>query len=412
MIPETLPPSAARKLDLMFDGVRYSPALGAAAGHAYPNYYPYRFQPGEPNPTGAAKAEIPYLMTLADGTLVRVKGSGASPWQVLGDRQTGYRLARDGDPTTTPVAFEPRPRWMDAVTGDGFPLARAGVSLHGDMAIINVAPGCEYFLERDEDGNALRCTFCAYGAPDERTAHLGQVAGRTLVEPRTHQRMQEALAAALAETSIRHIYLVGGSLPDWGEEGRRFIDLARAVREVVETRVPVTCGSGALPPEAQRVLHGEGLADAVCFNLEVWSRELFERVCPGKARFVGYEAWLRSLEHAVGLWGRGRVYTAMVAGVELEPEHGLDWEAAAELAVAGARDLCGRGVLPIYSLYWPVGGRDHPAYLERLRGYFERLTRGATAARRETGLAFWEGFVCHRCAYMQLECDVDRAAAG
>lgn len=409
MTPDTLPPSAARKLDLMFDGIRYSPALGAAAGHAYPNYYPYRFRPGEPNPTGAAKAPIPYLMTLADGTLVRVKGSGGSPWEVQGDRETGYHLVRDGDDAATPVAFEPRPRWMDGFTRDGFPMAEAGVSLHGDMAVINVAPGCEYFLARAEDGHALRCTFCAYGAPDERTAGLGQVAGRTLVEPRTHERMQETLAAALAETTIRHVYLVGGSLPDWREEGRRFIDLARAVREVTGVRVPVTCGSGALPAEAQGVLHGEGLVDAVCFNLEVWSRDLFRRVCPGKDRFVGYETWLRSLEHGVALWGRERVYTAMVAGVELEPEHGLDWREAADRAVAGARDLCRRGVLPIYSLYWPVGGRDHPAYLERLRGYFEHLTRGAAAARREAGLGFWEGFVCHRCAYMQLECDVDRA---
>ena len=39
--------SARLKLDLMFDGLRYSRALGAAAEHAFPNYYPYRFQPGE-----------------------------------------------------------------------------------------------------------------------------------------------------------------------------------------------------------------------------------------------------------------------------------------------------------------------------------------------------------------------------
>lgn len=25
------------------------------------------------------------------------------------------------------------------------------------------------------------------------------------------------------------------------------------------------------------------------------------------------------------------------------------------------------------------------------------------------GLAIWDGFICHRCAYMQIECDVDRA---
>ena len=50
-----LPSSASLKLDLMFDGVRYSSALGEAAAHAFPNFYPYRFRPGEPNPTGKPK---------------------------------------------------------------------------------------------------------------------------------------------------------------------------------------------------------------------------------------------------------------------------------------------------------------------------------------------------------------------
>ena len=45
------------------------------------------------------------------------------------------------------------------------------------MLVINVAPGCEYFLHK-QDGVSMRCTFCAYGAPDERTVHLGQKTGR------------------------------------------------------------------------------------------------------------------------------------------------------------------------------------------------------------------------------------------
>ena len=53
------------------------------------------------------------------------------------------------------------------------------VSLHGDMAVINVAPGCEFFLQKDDEGYSMRCVFCSYGAPDERTRYLGQEAGVT-----------------------------------------------------------------------------------------------------------------------------------------------------------------------------------------------------------------------------------------
>ncbi len=408
---QALGPLANLKLDLLFEGLRYTPALGAAAAHAFPNFYPYRFQPGEPDPTGQGKAEIPYILRTDDGTMARIKGAADSPWHVVGDVRSGYRLRRDGGSEDLPVSFEPRPEWMSATTSDGFPMAQAGISLHGDMAVINVAPGCEYFLEK-VDGVSMRCTFCAYGAPDARTRHLGQEARVASLPPRTYHRLQETLRAAVAESRPRHLYLVGGSMTDWRREGERFLEIARAVQEVNQRRIPVACGSGALPREALETLRAEELVESVCFNLEVWSEALFARICPGKNRYVGYRRWIEALEQGVELWGPGRVYSAMVAGIELEPEHELGWEEAADLALAGAEDLCRRGIIPIYSLYWPVGGRDHPEYLSRLRNYFERLMLGYRAVREKHGLTFWDGFMCRRCAYMQMECDIDHEAAG
>ena len=411
MSPPALQGSPALKTAVMFEGIRYTDALGAAAEHSLPNYYPYRFRPGEHDPTGTGKATIPYLINTADGTMIRVLGNGESPWSVSGDRENGYRLLRDGDDDAIDIGFEPLQDWMTAETSDGFPVVRAGVSTHGDMMVINVAPGCEYFLNK-VDGKAMRCTFCAYGAPDQRTAHLGQKAGQVEIPDKTLARMGEAMRAVCAETEIRHIYLVGGSLTDPAEEGRRFLKLARAVREHNADGIPVTLGSGALPAETLAQFHDEKLVDAVCFNLEVWSEPLFAAVCPGKNHYVGYDGWIASLEHAVSLWGRGRVYSAMVAGVELEPEHDMEWEEAAALAVDGVRDLCGRGIIPIYSLYWPVGGKERSDYQSRLRNFFEHLALNYQDIRRQSGLEIWDGFMCHRCAYMQLECDLDRAAQG
>jgi len=159
-------------------------------------------------------------------------------------------------------------------------------------------------------------------------------------------------------------------------------------------------------------VHTEKLVVNVCFNREVWSEPLCKKVCPGKNNFVGYGRWIESLENAVNLWGRQRVYSAMVAGIELEPEYDISWQSAVELALQGAEDLCSRGIIPVYSLYWPVGGRDHPDYPARLRSYFERLAIGYRAIREKYDLRIWDGFMCHRCAYMQLECDIDRAMDG
>lgn len=154
---DALGPVAALKLDLMFEGVRYSEALGNAAAHSFPNFYPYRFQKGEPDPTGKGKVEIPYLMSTADGTLVRVKGSGDSPWVVAGSLDEGYAL-KHNDGREVAIEFEPLPKWMQSNCSDGFPMVHAGLGLHGDMAVVNVAPGCEYFLEK-RNKVSMRCTF-------------------------------------------------------------------------------------------------------------------------------------------------------------------------------------------------------------------------------------------------------------
>jgi len=406
MTHPVLPNEVRLKLELMFEGVRYTEALGIAAQNAFPNFFPYRFQPDEHDPTGTGHATIPYLMSTADGTTVRVKGNGASPWRIEGNGDDFLLIRDEGDPI--PVTFDPRPGWMNSATSDGTPMAQTGISLHGDMAVINVAPGCQYFLADRHGGPSLRCSFCTYGAPDSRTAALGQDMASTALPEATYRRMQETLAAAVEDREIHNVYLVGGSMTDWREEGERFITLAGRVQEMLDGKIPISCGSGALPAECQRRLHGEGLVDNVCFNLEIWSQPLFERICPGKQRFVGYETWIDSLETAVGLWGREHVYSAMVAGIELEPEHGLTWEQAADLALEGADALCAKGIIPIYSLYWPLGGRDHPDYLGNLVAYFERLNLGYWDIRQRHGLTIWDGFMTHRSAYMQIECDLDR----
>ncbi|MBS0365162.1 MAG: hypothetical protein JSR67_04970 [Proteobacteria bacterium] len=397
------------KIELMCTGVRYSEALGRAAGHAMPNYYPYRFKAGEPDPTGKGIARIPYLINLPDGTMIRVLGNGDSPWHVAGDVERGYQLCDDRTGRALPMEFEPLRPWMQGKTTDGLPYAQAGVTTHSDMLVVNVAPGCEYFLHK-HDGVSMRCAFCAYGAPDERTAHLGQVRGRVDIPAPTLARLKEAMAAVLTDTHVRHLYLVGGSLTDGEAEARRFLQLAQAVRQRTAARMPTSLGSGALPDEWIAEFRRQDLVEFVCFNLEVWSEPLFAKVCPGKNRYVGYERWIQALETAVGHFGPGRVYTAMVAGIELEPEHGLSADEAAATALEGAQDLCRRGIIPIYSLHWPTGGRERPDYHERLRTYFEKLSAGYQQLRARLGLRIHDDFMCHRCAYMQLECDIDRAA--
>src|SRR5215471_19120899 len=71
--------SPALKVQVMCEGIRYSEVLSRAALHSMPNYYPYRFKPGEHDPTGKGVTTVPYLINTADGTEIRILGNGDSP---------------------------------------------------------------------------------------------------------------------------------------------------------------------------------------------------------------------------------------------------------------------------------------------------------------------------------------------
>ena len=221
--------------------------------------------------------------------------------------------------------------------------------------------------------------------------------------------MKETVAAALDTERIRHVYLVGGSLTDWEEEGRRFLDMARAAREVVGHRAHLSLGSGALPPAMLKIFKDEDLVDSCCFNLEVWSEKLFKSVCPGKQKYIGWERWLESLYAGAELFGKGNVYTAMVCGVEMEPEHGgMSVDEGIANAMEGARTLLAHGVIPLWSIYWPIWGMTHPERLVTLREYYERLSAEYAKVRQQAGVKINPEFQCPGCAYMQLEVDLDR----
>jgi hypothetical protein len=99
----------------------------------------------------------------------------------------------------------------------------------------------------------------------------------------------------------------------------------------------------------------------------------------------------------------------MVGGVEMEPEHGgMTVDAAIANAMDGARTLLDRGVIPLWSIYWPLWGQTHPERLFTLREYFERLNAEYAEIRRQAGVKINDKFQCPGCAYMQLEVDLDR----
>ncbi len=397
------------KAALLYAGVRYDQSLAEAADWAFPNYMPYMLPPGEPAFRGQRKVNLPYLVRGADDTQVRLRVKPDSPFSIRPDDSAlGFGLFYGPDDRhLTSLTFEPRLPWVDALTADGTSMRSTGLSQHGDMLVLNVAPGCEYFVVPEgEKTRNLSCSFCLYGLPDKRMDALGQKLYEVGLPAATVKRVVEACGHP--ETAATQLYLVGGSMLDMRKEGARYLQIAEALQsQGLHERYYVAAGSGALHRDDMLRLKDAGVRGA-CFNMEVWDAAQFARVCPGKDKVVGRERWIQSLEEAVEVFGPDNVMTAFVGGVELDGEGAMaDPREALESNIEAAEYFIPRGVQTIYSLHWKVTGKnrgEEPVYsLELLLELNERLA----AIRKREGRLINPAFFSRRSAYMQLEPDYD-----
>lgn len=429
-----IPAQVRLKAALLFYGLRDEPAtvraLVEAGDWAFPNFMPYHLPPGAPAYRGQRQVPFPYLLRLQDDTQVRLRLKPDSPFTLRAaegeslpdfseviDSWGGASLTTpptgapwsiyEGERPITTLTFEPRLPWSDALTSDGTPFKATGLSQHGDMMVLNPAPGCEYFVAPlGHEKRNLSCQFCLYGLPDQRMGSLGQELFKaTLPEPHL-ERICEACAHP--ETHARHLYLVSGSMVDMAEEGRRFVQLARALNEAGLTeRYYVACGSGAIPREAMEEMRALGVRGA-CFNLEVWDPAQFKRVCPGKDHFVGRDRWIEALCDAVEVFGEGNVMSAFVGGAELEGEGAFAHpDEALASNLEGAETLLKLGIQPVYSLHWKMTGKQRNLEPIYSLDHFLKLNRGLAELRAQYQRPINPEFFCRRCAYMQLEPDYD-----
>lgn len=400
-----IPAPVLWKTELLFRGVAFTEVLAeAVAEGAAPNFWPYRRR----DALGRLDlVPVPYLFRLEGGAVARVRVDDRSGLAVRRE-PPGFALW-SGEERLCGVDFVRAHAWQSFRTRDGATPSEAGVEQLGDMLVVNVAPGCQYFTARDDAGDSLRCCFCAYGRFDQRSVAMHQERGRVAVDPVVLQRLGEVLRVAADAGEARHVYLTGGSLLDPADEARRYLPIVETARRAVGDRLRVTCGSGAVD-RADTKRFREAGADSCCYNLETWDAETFRAVCPGKARSVGRERWLEALLGAVEVFGAGNVGSAFVAGVELgPPAPGMSQDRMVESIVEGATFLLDHGVVPLYSPLWPVEGTAYRPDEGLTPELYLRLEHEIYRLRAERSFPVPRWLICPGCSYMLLEVDFDRS---
>jgi solute carrier family 13 (sodium-dependent dicarboxylate transporter), member 2/3/5 len=230
--------------------------------------------------------------------------AAASPLSLRNGSEGAYVYdGRDGE--AYPVRIAQEPSWYLRTTSSGRQMSRIGV-LQGNYLGIYVGSRCQYWKD------SLACKFCTTGK-NVGFAEEGRKSVDDVVEVAT--------AAQRESGSIFTHLNTGYQMEDRADAEalhglRQCLPYVRALRE----RVGGFIGVQAMPVLRHDFrLYDELVAagvDHFSFCYEFEDREVFDRLCPGKAKTHGQEAFFEAMEYTARLLGPGRVSGEIIAGLE------------------------------------------------------------------------------------------------
>jgi hypothetical protein len=230
----------------------------------------------------------------------------------------------------------------------------APISSGGATLFLDVFPACQFWGAKEE------CKFCDFNENTRQRKKFGYTVktGQQKVE-----QVAEAVRVAFKEaaevsgeewafTRLDGYHISGGTiLKGIGgmDEIEFYIQYVRAIRDKAGSRWPILLQIGALKEDDYKRLRDAGV-DAVHSNPEVWGKEMFKNVCPGKYAYVGWEEWIKRVVKSVDVFGEGNVNPNFVAGVEMAKPFGFtDVDAAVKSTAEGFDYLMSHGVVCRYN---------------------------------------------------------------
>ena len=170
------------------------------------------------------------------------------------------------------------------------------------------------------------CLFCAF---NERAKD----GSRNKVLLKSPKQVAEAYDIARQAGVANHFRITGGFVPE-RREVEYYLDVADAIHEKYSS------------------FYKEAGFANISTNLEVWDKNIFAAICPGKEkRNGGWRHWLESLEYSVDVFGKGNVHSTIVGG--LEPK---------DSTLEGIEYLASKGIVCHFSAFRPEKGTALEGY--------------------------------------------------
>ncbi|MDB4443849.1 hypothetical protein N9174_00730 [bacterium] len=319
--------------------------------------------------------KIPWYIRLEDGCPIMVRTNSHSPYLLdLIDGEFVIREKESNDMVARKLWFERKPRWYDMRTKEGIQMPAIAQG-NARMIFVTMNKYCELWNHSEQ------CLFCDINA----TLKDQKRGGEDVVARIDPDVIAEVVKTAFfVDHQYAWLYISGGSILDTYQgqtELEFFCTRIEAIRDKLQVLIPTTIQIAPYDDEGWKRLHATGVS-AIQPNIEVWGKELFKWICPGKDKYVGWDTWIKRTIRAVDFWGRGRVQPNFVLGVEMAKPNGFEKVGDAVKSTAGGWDfLMENGVLPRFNLWTQEPGSAFFDQPEPPMEYFIEVQKAYTELR-------------------------------
>jgi hypothetical protein len=258
----------------------------------------------------------------------------SSPY-TLHRTEGGYVLRWQGA-FVAQVRLSPRPAWYERKTSSGKPMTRVG-TLQGTYLGIYPAKVCEYWTAKSGKTN---CKFCS----------VGLNLGADDADDKSVSEVMEVVRAAHEESGITYVDFNTGHYA-----GDTYLDILEPYVTRIKKELGLLVGVQTPPHRDLRrydQLRAMGV-NRVSFCFEIFDREIFKEICPGKHAEYGLDFYLAAIQYCAALGGKGPRREPWVTNGEiiagLEPPgssiRAIDW-------------ITSVGAIPTVCVFRPLAGTD------------------------------------------------------
>ncbi len=265
-----------------------------------------------------------------------------------------YNLTWSGE-SIVDVTLSPRPEWYDAHTTSGKVMTKVG-TLQGTYLGVYPAKVCEYWLKKPERDN---CKFCS----------VGLNLGVDDADEKSVNEVMEVVRAARRESGITYVDFNTGHY-----EGDTYLDILEPYIRRIKAEVGLLVGVQT-PPHRDLKRYDklrEMGVNRVSFCFEIYDREKFIEICPGKHTEYGLDYYLEAIRYCATLGSKGPKNEPWVTNGEIIA--GLE---PAESSIAAIDWITSVGAIPTVCVFRPLKGTDledtPPPKTEEMVPVFRRL---------------------------------------